>query len=282
MKKNEILKKINLTDQVVEMEVYAPLIAEAALPGQFIIFKLLERGERVPLTIAETNKNTGSVTIVFQTVGSSTQKLAALNKGERITDFVGPLGVPSELPEKGRVAVIGGGLGCAIAYPQSKALFDKGITVDLIAGFRSKSFVFWEEKMKKNSSNLILCTDDGSYGYNGFVTNALAEQINNGVKYDMVIAIGPVPMMRAVSNLTKKYGIKTIVSMNTIMVDGTGMCGGCRLTVDGKIKFACVDGPDFDGHLVDFDEVMRRNNIYRDLEREEDCRLLKQADKLDK
>jgi ferredoxin--NADP+ reductase len=273
-----IVSKKNLTENVICMEVLEPKIAKKAKPGQFIIFKVGETGERVPLTIADTNIKNGTVTIVFQTVGVSTMKLAALNAGDFITDFIGPLGNPSELPEVKKVAVIGGGLGCAIAYPQAKALHEAGVNVELIAGFRSKDFVFWEEELKKVCNVFTLCTDDGSYGMKGFVTNALEERINVGDKFDAVIAIGPVPMMKNVCLLTKKYNIKTIISMNTIMIDGTGMCGGCRLTVDGKVKFACVDGPDFDGHLVDFNEVMRRNNNYRDLEtkaREEHCKLMK-------
>ena len=282
MNKNQIIKKTELTEQITELEIFAPEIAQSALPGQFIIYKIDEQGERIPLTIADTNQKTGAVTIVFQKVGASTMRLGQLQEGDTIMDFVGPLGTPSELPDSGKVAVIGGGLGCAIAYPQSLALHKKGVETDLIAGFRDKSLVFWEDKMKKASSSFVLCTDDGSYGMKGFVTTALEEQIQKGAKYDLVIAIGPVPMMKAVSNLTKKYGIKTIVSMNTIMIDGTGMCGGCRLTVGGKTKFACVDGPDFDGHLIDFDEVMRRNRVYgkeekeKSAKRDPNCRLLNQ------
>ena len=278
--KNQILKKTPLTPQVDQMDIYAPAIAKAAKPGQFIIFRTNEKGERIPLTIADTDPNTGSVTIVFQKIGAGTMALGDLNEGDCLLDFAGPLGVPSELPEAGRVAVIGGGLGCAIAYPQAKALNQRGVSVDLIAGFRTKEIIFWEDRMKNVCENLMITTDDGSYGFNGFVTQALEENIKNGADYALVIAIGPVPMMKAVSTLTKQYGIKTIVSMNTIMIDGTGMCGGCRLTVGGQTKFACVDGPDFDGHLVDFDEVIRRNRNYTDNEkaamrrREEHCRLL--------
>lgn len=278
--KNQILKKIPLAPQVDQMDIYAPAIARSAKPGQFIIFRANEKGERIPLTIADVNKDTGAVTIVFQKIGAGTMALGDLNEGDCICDFAGPLGTPSELPNSGRVAVIGGGLGCAIAYPQAKALKEKGVSVDLIAGFRTKDIIFWEDRMKNACDTLTVTTDDGSYGFNGFVTTALEEKIKNGAVYDMVIAIGPVPMMKAVSNLTRNYNIKTIVSMNTIMIDGTGMCGGCRLTVGGEIKFACVDGPDFDGHLVDFDEVMRRNRNYAENEknairrREEHCRLM--------
>ena len=278
--KNQILKKTPLTPQVDQMDIYAPAIAKAAKQVKFIILLTNEKGERIPLTIADTDPNTGSVTIVFQKIGAGTMALGDLNEGDCLLDFAGPLGVPSELPEAGRVAVIGGGLGCAIAYPQAKALNQRGVSVDLIAGFRTKEIIFWEDRMKNVCENLMITTDDGSYGFNGFVTQALEENIKNGADYALVIAIGPVPMMKAVSALTKQYGIKTIVSMNTIMIDGTGMCGGCRLTVGGQTKFACVDGPDFDGHLVDFDEVIRRNRNYTDNEkaamrrREEHCRLL--------
>lgn len=264
--KNQILKKIPLAPQVDQMDIYAPAIARSAKPGQFIIFRANEKGERIPLTIADVNKDTGAVTIVFQKIGAGTMALGDLNEGDCICDFAGPLGTPSELPNSGRVAVIGGGLGCAIAYPQAKALKEKGVSVDLIAGFRTKDIIFWEDRMKNACDTLTVTTDDGSYGFNGFVTTALEEKIKNGAVYDMVIAIGPVPMMKAVSNLTRNYNIKTIVSMNTIMIDGTGMCGCCRLTVDGEVKFACVDGPDFDGHKVDFDEVIARNATYLEQE----------------
>lgn len=283
--KNQIINKTPLTPQVDQMEIYAPAIASSAKPGQFIILRATEKGERIPLTIADTDKETGLVTIVYQKIGAGTMELGDLQQGECILDFAGPLGKPSELPEAGKVAVIGGGLGCAIAYPQAKALKQKGVSVDLIAGFRTKDIVFWEDRMKKVCENLTITTDDGSYGFNGFVTTALERNIKSGTKYDLVVAIGPVPMMKAVSMLTKQYEIPTIVSMNTIMIDGTGMCGGCRLTVGGKIKFACVDGPDFDGHLVDFDEVIRRNRNYAENEkaalkkREEHCRLMSQSGK---
>ncbi len=277
----KILEKTALNPSMTKMVVEAPLIAKKAKPGQFIIFRVDEYGERVPLTIADTDKERGSVTIIYQKVGASTMLLDTLEEGESILDFVGPLGVPTELEGYRKVAVIGGGAGCAIAYPQAKALFNMGVSVDVIAGFRNTELIILEDEMKAVSDNLYLMTDDGSNGNKGFVTTALEENIKNGAGYDLVIAIGPVPMMKAVCNLTKPYGIKTIVSMNPIMIDGTGMCGGCRLTVGGKTKFACVDGPDFDGHEVDFDELMKRNVMYRNSEqtaREKNCRLIRNAE----
>ena len=273
----KILEKVALNSSMTKMVVEAPRIAKKAKPGQFIIFRVDEFGERVPLTIADYDAEKGSVTIIYQKVGASTMLLDTLNEGEYILDFVGPLGVPSELEGYRKVAVIGGGAGCAIAYPQAKALHEMGTPVDVIAGFRNTDLIILEDEMKAASDNLYLMTDDGSNGNKGFVTNALEENIKNGADYDLVIAIGPVPMMIAVSQLTKQYGIKTIVSMNPIMIDGTGMCGGCRLTVGGKTKFACVDGPDFDGHEVDYEELMKRNVTYRAMEqtaREKNCRLI--------
>ena len=273
----KILKKRELNSQVTLMEFEAPLIARKANAGQFIIFRTDEFGERVPLTIADFDREKGTVTIIFQKVGQSTLQLGLMEEGDSILDVVGPLGVATHLEEGWeRVAVIGGGVGCAIAYPQAKALHNKGVNVDLIAGFRSKDIVILEDEMKAVSNNLYITTDDGSYGFKGFVTQKLQELIDSGVKYDAVIAIGPVPMMKFVYNVTKPYGIKTIVSLNPIMIDGTGMCGGCRVTVGGKIKYACVDGPDFDGHEVDFDELMKRNSAYKESEKEANnhvCRL---------
>ncbi len=263
-----ILKKQPLTSQVVLMEVEAPFVAGKCLPGQFIILRVNEQGERIPLTIADYNREKGSVTIIFQVVGKTTKLLSQVEEGGYISDFVGPLGSPSETEGFSRVAVIGGGLGCAIAYPQAKAIFQTGAQVDLIAGFRSKDFVILEEEMKACSTRFFLMSDDGSAGEKGLVTNKLEELILAGADYDRVIAIGPLVMMKFVSLLTKKYNIKTIVSMNPVMIDGTGMCGGCRLTVDGQTKFACVDGPDFDGHLVDFDEAIRRSKMYSHQERQ--------------
>ncbi len=273
----KILKKRELNEQVTLMVIDAPLIAKKALAGQFIIFRIDEKGERVPLTIADYDRDGGTITIIFQKVGRSTMLLGELNEGDFILDVVGPLGVPTEIPEGAKkVAVIGGGVGCAIAYPQAKALYNAGVEVDVIAGFRSKGIVILEDEMRAVSSNCYITTDDGSYGMKGFVTNKLQELIDAGNRYDCVIAIGPVPMMKFVCAVTKPYGIKTIVSLNPIMIDGTGMCGGCRVRVGGKIKYACVDGPDFDGHEVDFDELMHRNSAYREQEqhdREHICRI---------
>ncbi|MDO4563364.1 MAG: sulfide/dihydroorotate dehydrogenase-like FAD/NAD-binding protein [Clostridia bacterium] len=261
-----IASKRVLNEQTTQMEIEAPLIAEKALPGQFIIFRIDEKGERVPLTIADTNVEKGTATIIFQAVGKSTACLAAMNEGDALLDFVGPLGTPTHLDGFKRVAVLGGGLGTAIAYPQAKYLHTHGCEVHSIVGFRNKELIILEDEVRAVSDQVFVMTDDGSNGNQGFVTAALEEQIKKGVEYDMVIAIGPLPMMRAVCNLTKPYAIKTIISMNSIMIDGTGMCGGCRLIVDGKVKFACVDGPDFDGHLVDFDAAMKRNAMYRNFE----------------
>jgi ferredoxin--NADP+ reductase len=261
----QIVTKRPLHDTVTLMEVHAPMVARKALPGQFIILRIDEQGERIPLTIAGYDRDKGTVTIIFQKVGATTRRLDELNQGDSILDFVGPLGKPSEFEEfKGKkVAVIGGGLGIAIAYPQATALHDIGADVDIIVGFRNTSLFILVDELQSACTNLYIMTDDGSNGRKGFTTTALEEQINAGVKYDAVIAIGPLPMMRAVANITKPHGIKTIVSMNPIMIDGTGMCGGCRLTVAGETKFACVDGPDFDGHLVDFDEAMQRSRMYK-------------------
>ena len=270
----KIVRKKQLNEQVVLLELEAPFIAAKAEAGQFIIFRLDENGERVPLTISDYDREKGTITIVFQTVGSSTTALGKMNEGDSISDVVGPLGTATEYGDNiKKVAVVGGGVGCAIAYPQAKKLFGMGAEVDLIAVFRSKDIVILEDEMKKVTSNLYICTDDGSYGTKGFVTDKLKELIEAGNNYDEVIAIGPVIMMKFISKLTEAYGIKTIVSLNPIMIDGTGMCGGCRVTVDGKIKYACVDGPDFDGHKVDFDELMKRNSAYREIESEHICRL---------
>ena len=270
----KIVTRKQLNEQVVLMEIEAPYIAAKAEAGQFIIYRIDEMGERIPLTSADYDREKGTITIIFQTIGGSTQALAALNEGDSILDVAGPLGVPTEYKEGAkRVAVIGGGVGCAIAYPQAKKLHGMGIHVDLIAGFRNKDIVILEDEMKKVSSDLYICTDDGSYGFKGFVTDKLKELIESGVQYDEVIAIGPVPMMKFVCKTTEPFGIKTTVSLNPIMVDGTGMCGGCRVTVGGKIKYACVDGPDFDGHQVDFDELMKRNSTYKEQESAHICRM---------
>ena len=263
----KIVKKRALNDTVTLMEVEAPHIARKAQAGQFIIFRVDERGERVPLTIADYDRERGTVTIIFQIVGASTKLLNTLGEGDSLLDFVGPLGQPTHVgPEVKRVCVIGGGVGTAIAYPQAKALHAAGLEVDMIAGFRSKEIVILEEEMKAVTGHLYLMTDDGSYGEKGLVTQKLEELIKAGKQNDLVIAIGPVIMMKFVAATTKPYGIRTLVSLNPIMVDGTGMCGGCRVRVGGQTKFACVDGPDFDGHEVDFDELMKRNGFYKERE----------------
>ena len=263
----KILHKEVLNDSVTLLEVDAPLVARKALAGQFIILRIDEEGERIPLTIADYDREKGSVTIIFQKVGLTTQLLGDLEVGDEIRDFVGPLGLPTEIGAAvKRVCVVGGGVGCAIAYPQAKSLHNAGVAVDVIAGFRNKDIVILEEEFRAVCDNLYLTTDDGSYGEKGFVTDKLKSLIDAGNRYDLVIAIGPIPMMKFVSKTTEPYGIKTLVSLNPIMVDGTGMCGGCRVTVGGKVKFACVDGPDFDGHQVDFDELMNRNSLYRERE----------------
>ena len=265
----KIVSKKELNEAVTMLEIEAPFVAKKAKAGQFIIFRVDEYSERVPLTIADYDREKGTVTVIFQKVGLSTKLLGEKKEGESIADFVGPLGVVTDYENFKKVAVIGGGVGCAIAYPQAKALHQMGVEVDVIVGFRNKDIVILEEEMKAVSTNYYLTTDDGSYGEKGFVTDKLKSLIEAGNHYDAVIAIGPIPMMKFVSIATKPYGIKTIVSLNPIMIDGTGMCGGCRVTVGGKIKFACVDGPDFDGHEVDFDELMNRNSIYKEREAEE-------------
>ena len=265
---NLITEKRSLNSSVELMKVMAPEIAKRAKAGQFIILRVNEMGERIPLTIADTDASTGEVTIMYQIVGGTTRLLSMMKKGDSLADFVGPLGVPTHYDGATRVCVVGGGVGCAIAYPQAKALHNLGIPVDVIAGFRSKDIVILEEEFSAVSDNLYITTDDGSYGIHGFVTNQLEQLINEGKGYDLVIAIGPIPMMKFVSKTTEKYGIKTVVSLNPVMVDGTGMCGGCRVTVGGETKFACVDGPDFDGHLVNYDELMQRNAFYKEFEKE--------------
>ena len=279
----QILEKRRLNETTTLMRVHAPRVAKKAGPGQFIILRIDENGERIPLTIAGYDRESGSVTIIFQKVGKTTIHLDELETGDSLLDFVGPLGRVSEYGDvKGkRVAVIGGGLGIAIAYPQAVALTELGAEVDMIVGFRNIGLAILMGELQNASKNLIVMTDDGSNGKKGFVTDALREQLEAGVKYEHVVAIGPMPMMRAVCEMTRPYGIHTVVSMNPIMIDGTGMCGGCRLTVDGKIKFACVDGPDFDGHQVDFDEAIRRSKMYADQERQsmdEHCHLMQQAE----
>ncbi len=270
----KILRKVSLNDTVTQMDIYAPLVAKKAKAGQFIIFRATEDGERVPLTIADTNIKTGAVTIIFQIVGSATRELNMLNEGECLQDFVGPLGEPTHINGLKKVAVVGGGVGCAIAYPVAKALHEQGTVVHSIVGFRNKDLIILENEFKAVSDKYIMMTDDGSAGEKGLVTNALQMLIDSGENYDAVITIGPLIMMKFVCGVTKPHGIKTIVSMNPIMIDGTGMCGGCRLSVGGEVKFACVHGPDFDGHLVDFDEAMSRSSMYKGHEYETDCNLL--------
>ncbi len=277
----QILKKKALNPTVTMMVVKAPMVARKAEPGQFIILRVDEDGERMPLTIADYDRENGTITIIFQIVGATTEALNHKEEGEFIQDFVGPLGKATETEGLKKVAVVGGGVGCAIAYPVAKKLHEQGCEVHSIVGFRNKDLVILEEEFKNASAKMLLMTDDGSYGEKGLVTDALRKLIESGEQYDEVIAIGPLIMMKFVCALTKQFGIKTMVSMNPIMVDGTGMCGGCRLTVGGKTKFACVDGPDFDGHEVDFDEAMARGASYKPFERkahEEICNLYKMAD----
>ena len=271
-----IVKKEPLNPSVTRMSIAAPLVAKKVQPGQFIILRVEENGERIPLTVAGYDREAGTVDIIFQIVGATTEKLNHKQQGETIPDFVGPLGKPTETESLKRVAVIGGGVGCAIAFPVTKKLFEQGCEVDAVAGFRNKDLVILEEEFRANSTTFVPVSDDGSWGEKGLVTDALKKLIDSGREYDQVIAIGPLIMMKFVCKLTREYGIKTVVSMNPIMIDGTGMCGCCRLSVGGKMKFACVDGPDFDGHQVDFDEAMARCTAYRPFElkaREAACNL---------
>ncbi len=273
----KIIRKKELNAAVTLMEIEAPFVAKKAKAGQFIIFRVDECGERVPLTIAGYDREKGTVTVIFQKVGLSTKLLGSMNEGDAILDFVGPLGRPTHTEGLKRVCVVGGGVGCAIALPSAQAFKEAGCEVDVIVGFRSKDIVILEDEFRACSDNLYLMTDDGSYGEHGFVTVKLQELLEAGNQYDEVLAIGPIPMMKFVAKTTEPFGVKTIVSLNPIMVDGTGMCGGCRVTVDGVVRFACVEGPDFDGHKVDFAELMNRNSAYRDQEaqdeREHVCRI---------
>ena len=273
-----IAEKRELNPTVVLMEIEAPLVAKKAEPGQFIILRTDEDGERIPLTVADFDREKGTVTIIFQIVGATTKKLSYMEKGDYICDFVGPLGKKTHTEGLKKVAVVGGGVGCAIAYPVAKKLYESGCEVHAICGFRSKDLVILREEFEASSSKYILMTDDGSMGEKGLVTDALKSLIESGEKYDEIITIGPLVMMKFVCQLTKEYGIKTVASMNPVMIDGTGMCGGCRLTVGGKTLFACVDGPEFDGHLIDFDEAIARSNAYGEFERhkyESACNLFK-------
>lgn len=273
-----IVRKEVLNPFVTLMDVEAPLVAKKAEPGQFIILRVDDEGERIPLTVADFDRDNGTVTIIFQVAGATTEKLSHLSEGEYIHDFVGPLGTPTHTEGLKKVAVIGGGVGCAIAYPVAKKLHSLGAEVHSVIGFRNKDLVILEKEFSAVSDVTEIVTDDGSAGTKGLVTDVLKKLIEAGNEYDEVVAIGPLVMMKFVSKLTKEYGIKTVVSMNPIMIDGTGMCGGCRLTVGGETKFACVDGPEFDGHLVDFDEAIERAAMYKDFEshkREETCNLYK-------
>ena len=272
----KILRRKELNPTVTLLDIEAPLIAKKAEPGQFIILRVDSEGERIPLTIADYDREAGWVRIIFQIVGGTTEKLNHLKEGDFINDFVGPLGVPTHVDGLKKVAVVGGGVGCAIAFPIAKKLHNMGAEVHSVVGFRNKDLVILEDDFAAVSDKMMMMTDDGSHGTKGLVTNALKELIESGEKYDEVIVIGPLIMMKFVCALTKEYGVKTTVSMNPIMIDGTGMCGGCRLTVGGETKFACVDGPDFDGHLVDFDEALERGSMYKPFERhahEEACNL---------
>ena len=274
----KIVKKQELNPTVTLMSIEAPLVSRKALAGQFIILRVDEDGERIPLTIAGYDRKAGTVDIIFQVVGSTTEKLNHKNQGEYIEDFVGPLGKASELEGLKKVCVVGGGVGNAIAYPIVKALHEQGTEVTSIVGFKSKDLVILEEEFKNASDNLILCTDDGSYGEKGMVTEPLKRLLESGEKFDQVITIGPIVMMKFVTKTVEPFGLPMIVSMSPIMVDGTGMCGGCRLTVGGETKFACVDGPDFNGYEVDFDEAIGRGTMYKEFElrkREETCNLYK-------
>ena len=271
-----ILEKQSLNAFVTKMKIEAPRVAKKAAPGQFVILRSHTDGERIPLTVADYDRAEGSVTVIFQVVGAGTERLNRLNVGDFIPDFVGPLGNATHLEGLKKVAVVGGGVGCAIAYPVAKALFERGTEVHAIVGFRNSELAILEEEFKAHSTKFVPVSDDGSWGERGLVTDALRSLIESGEQYDEVIAIGPLPMMKFISLLTKEYNIPTVVSMNPIMIDGTGMCGGCRLTVGGEVKFACVDGPEFDGHLVDFDEAIARSSMYRTTERhahEDTCNL---------
>ena len=274
----KITEKVALNPTVTKMVIEAPLIAKKAKPGQFIIVRPFEDSERIPLTVAGYDREKGTVDIIFQIVGGTTMELNSLNAGDSVHDFVGPLGRATETEGLKKVCVVGGGVGCAIALPIAKELHDQGCTVHSVIGFRNKDLVILEDEFRACCDELIIMSDDGSYGQKGVVTMPLEEKIKAGANFDEVITIGPLIMMKFVVKTTKPYNVKTVVSMNPIMVDGTGMCGGCRLTVGGKTKFACVDGPDFDGFEVDFDEAMHRGTMYRDFEahaREAECNLLK-------
>lgn len=269
---NRILRKRELAPRVKEYVVDAPLVAKHCLAGQFIILRVDEEGERIPFTICDYDRENGTVTILVQEVGYSTMKLALVPEGGEIADFVGPLGKPTDLSEYLRIALVGGGIGSAVIYPQAKQLRAAGKPADVIVGARTKELIMYEDEFRTAANELFLATDDGSYGVKGFVTDVLKGGLDQN-KYDCVMAVGPMPMMRAVCALTAKYGVKTVVSMNPLMVDGTGMCGCCRVTVGGKTRYACVDGPEFDGHEVDWAEAMNRLGAYREQEKQHLCKL---------
>lgn len=273
MKTYEIISKKQFSEKVNEYVVYAPDVAHRVRAGQFIILRATEDGERVPFTVCDYDREKGTITILVQTVGYSTMILEKLSVGDTICDFVGPLGKPTDLSGFDKILLVGGGIGSAVIYPQAKQLMLENKAADVIVGARNESLVIYENDFKKFSNEFFVMTDDGSAGEKGFVTDKIKNLLDEGRKYDCIFAVGPLPMMKAVCALTKNYGVKTIVSMNTIMVDGTGMCGSCRLTVDGKVKYACVDGPEFDGHLVDFDEAINRSKFYKEQEKEHVCRL---------
>ena len=278
----KIIKKELLAPNIYRMDIAAPRVACSAKPGQFIILRLDEQGERIPLTIAGSDREAGTVDIIFQIVGGTTMELNSLNAGDSVHDFVGPLGRATETEGLKKVCVVGGGVGCAIALPIARELHEQGCVVHSVVGFRSKDLLILEDEFRACSDELRIMTDDGSYGTKGVVTAALDELVAAGNQYDLVITIGPLIMMKFVVKTCQKHGLKSIVSMNPIMIDGTGMCGGCRLSVGGETKFACVDGPDFDGHLVDFDEAMHRGTMYKSFERhayEESCNLFKEANR---
>ena len=278
----EILEKRSLNPTVTLMRIHAPAVARKAEPGQFIILRTDAKGERIPLTVADFDRTAGSVTVIFQIVGATTERLNHLSPGDCLQDFVGPLGRATETAGKKQVAVVVGGVGCAIGYPVAKKFHDLGTAVHTVAGFRTKDLVILEDEFSAVSDRFVRMSDDGSWGEKGLVTDALRGLIESGEQYDEVITIGPLPMMKFVCRLTKEYGVPTVASMNPIMIDGTGMCGGCRLTVGGKMRFACVDGPEFDGHQIDFDEAIARSSMYRDFERhayEETCNLFRKEEK---
>ena len=279
----KIVKKESLTSITHRIEIDAPLIANSAKPGQFVVLRTHEKGERFPLTISHSNPDKGTITLIFQEVGKSSSHLASIPEGGEILDLLGPLGKPSHTEKVGTVVCVGGGYGNAVLLPVARGFKEAGNKVIMIVGFRSKDLIILEDELKEVSDDFHICTDDGSYGFHGFVTQQLQVLIDDGLKPDAVMAIGPLPMMKAVSKLTEPYGFPTWVSLNPIMVDGTGMCGGCRVTIGEKTKFACVDGPDFDGHQVDWDEILIRLAAYKKFEKqsmekyEHECKLLEQT-----